>query len=62
MASGFYVARQIVTLLRFAKETNDPNVAAALVEKAADLKDQIDNMPPPDKSPRASDVSRERER
>jgi hypothetical protein len=34
------------TLLRFAKTTSDPNVAAALVEKAADLKDRLDNQAP----------------
>jgi len=56
LASGFYVTRQIATLLRFAKETNDPKVAAALVEKAADLKAQADDMPPPDKGPQAPDV------
>ena len=56
MASGWYVTRQITTLLKFAKETSNPNVAAALVEKAADLKAQADAMLPPDKSPRAPDV------
>jgi len=40
--------------LRFAKTTTDPNVSAALVEKAADLKARID--PLPDRSPHAPDV------
>jgi hypothetical protein len=56
VGSSQYIARQVATLLRFAKETSDPNVAAALVEKAADLKAQIDDMPPPDKSPHPPDV------
>jgi hypothetical protein len=38
MIGKHYFALQAVTLLRFAKSTNDPAVAAALVEKAADLK------------------------
>jgi hypothetical protein len=54
--SAFYVARQIATLLRFANETTDPTVAAALIEKAADLKAQADDTPPPDKGPQAPDV------
>jgi hypothetical protein len=37
-----YFVRQAATLLRFAQSTHDPNVAAALVEKAADLKSQMD--------------------
>jgi hypothetical protein len=41
-------------LLKFAKATTDPNIAAALVEKAADLKSQVDSAP--DRSPRAPDV------
>jgi hypothetical protein len=51
-----YVARQIATLLRFAKETTDSTVAVALIEKAADLKEQVDDMPPPDNGLQAPDV------
>jgi hypothetical protein len=40
-----YIARQIATLLRFAKTTTDPNVSAALIEKAADIKDRHDPLP-----------------
>ena len=40
MARSQYIARQVATLLKFAKTTRDPNVAAALIEKAADLKAQ----------------------
>jgi hypothetical protein len=54
--ASFYVTRQIATLLRFAKETSDPNIAAALVEKAADLKAQADDMPPRDNGLQAPDV------
>ena len=49
--------RQVATLLKFAKETADPNVAAALLEKAERLKAQVDEtMPAPDWSLRAPDV------
>jgi hypothetical protein len=44
----------MTTLLRFAKTTTDPNVSAALIEKAADIKDRHD--PPPEWSPHAPDV------
>jgi hypothetical protein len=54
VAEREYVVRQIATLLQFAKTTTDPNVSAALIEKAADIKDRHD--PPPDRSPRAPDV------
>jgi hypothetical protein len=41
-------ARQpAAVLLKFAKATSDPHVAAALVDKAADLKDRIEELPPP---------------
>jgi hypothetical protein len=53
-----YFARQARTLLKFAKSTNDPNLAAILIEKAASLKSQIDESPP-DKSPLAPDVEPE---
>jgi hypothetical protein len=51
-----YLTRQATTLLKFAKTVTDPNVAAGLVEKAADLKSQVDEPNRPDKSPRAPDV------
>jgi len=51
--------RQAVTLLKFAKSTSDPQLAAALVEKASSLKSQGDETPPPrEVSPRAPDVER----
>ena len=54
MAGREYLARQAATLLKFAKATTDPKMAAGLVEKAAELKSQVDEAP--DKSPQAPDV------
>jgi len=51
-----YLTRQATTLLKFAQTVTDPNVAAGLVEKAADLKSRVDEPNRPDKSPRAPDV------
>jgi len=52
-----YVKRQAAMLLEFAKLTHDPNLAAKLIERAADLKSELDQTPPPpDRSPRAPDV------
>src|ERR1700730_15694075 len=52
-----YFVRQAATLLRFAKSTTNPKIAAALVEKAADFKSQVeDTIPSPDLPPRASDI------
>jgi hypothetical protein len=38
---GYFVL-QAATLLKLAQATTDPKVSAALVEKAADLKSQVD--------------------
>jgi hypothetical protein len=52
-----YLTRQALTLLKFAKSTKDPNVSAALVDKAADLKSRLDEtILPPDLRLHASDV------
>jgi len=51
-----YLTRQATTLLKFAQTVTDPNVAAGLVEKAAELKSKVDDPNRPDKSPRAPDV------
>ena len=57
MTSKEYLARQATTLMKFAKSTKDPNVSAALVDKAADLKSKLDEtIPSPDLSPQAPDV------
>jgi len=37
-----YFVRQAATLLKFAKATTNPQLAAVLIEKAADLKSQVD--------------------
>jgi hypothetical protein len=49
-----YLVRQAATLLRFARSTNDPQTAAALLEKAAALKEQSSVRP--DQSLAAPDV------
>jgi hypothetical protein len=52
-----YFTRQATKLLKFAKSTNNPELAAVLIERAADLKSQLDErMPAPDQSPLAPDV------
>jgi hypothetical protein len=51
-----YLTRQATTLLKFAQSTNDPKLAAFLVEKAADLKTQVEETEKPDPSPVAPDV------
>ena len=49
-----YWTRQAMTLLKFASLTKNPEFAAVLIEKAADLKSQVDDAnPPKDVSPRA---------
>ena len=58
MIGRHYLTRQATTLLKFAKTVTDPNIAAVLVEKAAELKSQMDESNLPDKSPRAPDVER----
>jgi hypothetical protein len=55
-----YVARQVASLLEFAQSTKDKRLAAVLVEKAADIKAQADQVPEnPDISPKAPDVQRD---
>jgi len=56
MVGRDYFTRQATTLLKFAKSTANPELAAVLVEKAADLTSQVETGPPPDRSPRAPDV------
>ena len=54
-----YHARQAaVALLRMAKTTSDPDLAARLVEAAAELKDQAGELPLPI-SARAPDVQKD---
>ena len=52
-----YVKRQAASLLKFARATSNPELAAVLVQKAADLKAQAEPQPrTEDKSPVAPDV------
>jgi hypothetical protein len=56
VAGRLYLTRQAAAFLRFAKSTKDPKLAAFLVEKAADLKSQVEETGKPDPSPLAPDV------
>lgn len=58
MVGRQYLTRQATTLLKFAKTVTDPNVAAGLVEKAAELKSQMDESNLSDRSARAPDIER----
>jgi hypothetical protein len=53
-----YFVRQATILFKFAKVTKDPTISAALLEKAAELKSQVDDAipPPSDRSPRPPDI------
>jgi hypothetical protein len=55
-----YYVRQAATLVEFARSTNDPKLAAALVERASNLLSQIDESDAkPDPSLQAPDVELE---
>jgi len=49
----FHTRQAAVALLKMAKTTSDANLAARLIELAADLKDQAGELPPPLKRPDA---------
>jgi hypothetical protein len=53
-----YFTRQAAALLKYAKATSNPELAAVLVQKAADLKSRTEmhQRPSDDKSPVAPDV------
>ena len=52
-----YFVRQAAILLNFAKATTDSNVSAALIDKAADLKLQVDEPGAPrNATPLAPDI------
>ena len=56
-----YFVRRAAFLLKFAKETTNPQLAAVLIEKAADLKSQVDeSSTTQDPAPQAPDVPPER--
>ena len=54
MASKDYIVRQAVILLKYAKTIKDPKVSAALIDKAADIKDRDDPLPDPARRLRTS--------
>jgi hypothetical protein len=55
-----YFVRQAATLLKFARETANPQLAAVLIEKAADLKSQGDEYgTAPDPGPQTPDAQPE---
>jgi hypothetical protein len=56
MVGRGYLSRQAMALLSFARATGNPELAALLVEKAASLKSQADEIMPSDVSPKAPDV------
>jgi hypothetical protein len=57
MLSRDYFVSQAASLLKFAQETTDPKLAAVLIEKAADLKSQVDESSTTSAAtPRAPDV------
>jgi hypothetical protein len=57
MVGRAYLSRQMMALLNFARQTNNPELSALLVQKAARLKSQADEISSPaDVSPKAPDV------
>ena len=54
MAGKQYLMRQAAIPLKLAKSTSDPQVVAGFVEKASELKSQVDDAP--DLMPLAPDV------
>jgi hypothetical protein len=57
MVGRAYLSRQMMVLLNFARQTNNPELSALLVQKAARLKSQADEITQPeDIGPRAPDV------
>jgi hypothetical protein len=59
MLGRIYFARQATTLLKYARSTSNPGLAASLVERAANLKAQIDEDDRPSPSLAAPDVEPE---
>jgi hypothetical protein len=56
---GHFV-RQVTTLLKFAKATSNPQLAAVLIEKAAHLKSKVEEPSTmPDPTPQAPDAAPE---
>jgi hypothetical protein len=62
MLSRHYFVSQVASLLKFAKETTNPQLATVLIEKAADLKSQVDeSSTTPEPSTQAPAVQPERQ-
>ena len=60
MVGKAYLSRQMTALLNFASQTNNPELSALLVQKAARLKSQADEITPSeDIGPRPPDVEPE---
>jgi hypothetical protein len=64
MVVGKFAREAAAALLRWSHTTSDPSVSAAMVEKAADIKDRFDELPPrqlgSDTSPLAPDIETEK--
>jgi hypothetical protein len=59
MTDRGYLTRQTAWLMKFGTSIKNPDLAAVLVEKAVDLKNQLDETTShPDTSPLAPDVER----
>jgi hypothetical protein len=54
-----YLARQVQTLLKMARITRDPKLAAGLAVKASDLKARLDATPPEPSAPLEPSTPRE---
>jgi hypothetical protein len=54
----FHTRQAAAALLKMARATSDPNVAARLIEAAADLREQAGELPPPT-STKAPDIQTE---
>jgi hypothetical protein len=56
-----YLSRQALTLLRLARLTTNPNVAANLTTKAADMQSRVEEAPlSPELPPTAPEIQSER--
>lgn len=58
MVTKWHLLRQAEMLLRLAKHTADPDLAASLIQRAADRKEEADVSKQLDMSPFAPDVER----
>jgi hypothetical protein len=55
-----YFTHQAETLLDLAKSATDPEIAASLIEKAADVQALVDELGAPDPYPQAPEVESSR--